>query len=217
MIIYLSVMVRKIIFFRILSFLTLLYIPLGLAAEESIKTLLVVGDSLSAGYGFDPKQGWVSLLNERIQKQGLPYRVINMSVSGNTTSNGVTSLPAALKEYKPTWVIIGLGSNDGLRGLSTVEMKKNLNQMIEVSKAANAKVLLVGFLIPVNYGPVYRKQFEAVFQEVATRYQIPQVPFLLKDVALNPDLMQDDGLHPNAKAQPKLVETVWPYLKKMGF
>ncbi len=174
-----------------------------------------MGDSLSAAYGIDPNKGWVPLLAERLQNEKLPYKVVNISTSGDTSRNGVEKLKPALKEYKPAIVILGLGSNDGLRGLSTDALYNNLSEMIELSKNAQARVLLIGFLIPVNYGPVYRSKFEQVYKDLADKYQLPKVPFLLDKVALSPEFMQEDGLHPNEKAQPIILDTVWDYLKNM--
>lgn len=181
----------------------------------STPTILVVGDSLSAAYGIDPNLGWVTLLQKKLKTDQYPYRVINISTSGDTTSNGIEKLPKALKEYRPAIVILGLGSNDGLRGLAIPALKQNLSTLITLSKNAKAKVLLLGFLIPPNYGPVYSNAFQQVFVEVANRYQLQRVPFLLQNIALNPDLMQDDGLHPNEAAQPIILDNVWPYLKKL--
>ena len=178
-------------------------------------TLLVVGDSLSSAYGIPPDLGWVTLMQERLSKQMPHFQVINISNPGDTTSNGLEKLPKALDQYQPSIVIIALGSNDGLRGLPANEMRKNLDILITLSKKHHAKVLLVGFLIPVNYGPVYRKQFEAVFQSLIRQHHLVNVPFLLKNVALDPHLMQSDGLHPNESAQPIILQNVWPYLKKL--
>lgn len=178
-------------------------------------TLLVLGDSLSSAHGIDPKKGWVSLLEARLEQEKLPYHVVNISTSGDTTRNGLEKLHNALKTYKPSIVILGLGSNDGLRGLSTEAMYQNLNKMIEESQKAHAKVLLLGLLIPMNYGPVYRTKFEQVFKDLTDKYQLVKVPFLLDEVALKPEFMQEDGLHPNEKAQPIILDTVWPYLRKM--
>lgn len=175
----------------------------------------MVGDSLSSAHGIDPKKGWVSLLGERLEQEKLPYQIVNISTSGDTTRNGLEKLNNALKTYQPSIVILGLGSNDGLRGLSTVAMQNNLNKMIEESKKSHAKLLLLGFLIPVNYGPVYRAKFEQVFKDLANKHHLIKVPFLLDKVALNPEYMQEDGLHPNELAQPIILDTVWVYLKKL--
>ncbi len=193
----------------------MLCLPSLALATSSISTILVVGDSLSAAYGIPPEQGWVSLLEKRLEDNKYPYHVVNVSISGNTSSNGLTSLPQALKQYKPSIVIIGLGSNDGLRGLSTVAMQSNLSQMVELAKKTKARVLLAGFLIPVNYGPIYRKKFEHVFETVSDEYHLPRIPFLLEKVVLKPELIQNDGLHPNEAAQPLILDTVWPFLEKM--
>jgi acyl-CoA thioesterase-1 len=182
--------------------------------HSSPSTILVVGDSLSAAYGIPINQGWVSLLEERLKHQQLPYQIVNISMSGDTTSQGLTKLPAALNQYQPAVVIIALGANDGLRGLPTALIQKNLDKLVLLSKQRHAKVLLIGLLLPLNYGPLYRAQFERVYSAVTNRYHLRQVPFLLKDIALNPDLMQADGLHPNATAQPLIVDNVWPFLEK---
>lgn len=184
------------------------------SVHSSPSTILVVGDSLSAGYGIAINQGWVMLLAERLKQQHLPYQVVNISMSGDTTSQGLAKLPSALKQYKPTVVIIALGANDGLRGLPVSLIEQNLNQLVLLSTQYHAKVLLIGLLLPINYGPLYRKQFEQAYKTVANRYHLYQVPFLLKDIALNPDLMQIDGLHPNATAQALVLENVWPFLEK---
>jgi len=178
-------------------------------------TILVVGDSLSAAYGINIEKGWVALLEKRLQQENLPYHVINISTSGDTTRNGLAKLPPALKQYKPTIVLIGLGSNDGLRGLSPDVMQVNLIKMVELSQKENARVLLLGSLIPMNYGPEYRKKFEQAFDNTAKQYKLPKVPFLLDGVWDSPELIQDDNLHPNEAAQPIILENVWPYLKKM--
>jgi acyl-CoA thioesterase-1 len=177
--------------------------------------ILIMGDSLSAAHGINPNQGWVTLLQNRLQSYRLDYKIINASIGGNTTRNGLEALAALLKDYQPDIVIIGLGSNDGLRGLSTIAMKKNLKDMIQLSEQNHAKVLLIGFLIPLNYGPVYRTQFEQVFKTLSQEYHLPTVPFLLEKVVLNPTLMQSDGLHPNEEAQPIILDTLWPYLEPL--
>ena len=181
---------------------------------SSPSTILVVGDSLSAAYGININQGWVMLLAERLKQQHLPYQVVNISMSGDTTAQGLAKLPSALKQYTPTVVIIALGANDGLRGLPVSFIQQNLNQLVILSRQSQAKALLVGLLLPLNYGPLYRKQFEQVYKTVANHHHLYQVPFLLQDIALKPDLMQIDGLHPNATAQPLILENVWPFLKK---
>lgn len=178
-------------------------------------TILVVGDSLSAGYGINVDEGWVSLLARRLETQGYGYRVVNASSSGETTGGGRTRLPRALDLHKPVLVILELGSNDGLRGLPLEQMRANLDAMIDLAKAKGSQVLLVGMQIPPNYGPTYTGGFQATFTELARRHQVPLVPFFMDGVALRSDLMQDDELHPNAAGQPLLLDNVWPLLEPM--
>nr|WP_233350326.1 arylesterase [Kushneria phosphatilytica] len=171
---------------------------------------MVLGDSLSAARGIERNQGWVNLLRERL---GDEQTVVNASISGDTTAGGLARLPEALELHQPDIVLLELGGNDGLRGLSLEQMKANLAQMIEKSQAAGARVGLLGIRIPPNYGPAYTKAFRAIYPELARQYEIPLVPFLLKDVALHDDLMQNDGIHPNAAAQPILLDNVWPLVQ----
>jgi acyl-CoA thioesterase-1 len=182
-------------------------------SEQS--TILVLGDSLSSAQGIDPDKGWVSLLSKRLKQENSPYCVVNLSTSGDTSRNGLLKLDSALKTYKPSIVILGLGSNDGLRGLSTEALYQNLDKIIIKSKETGAKVLLIGLLIPKNYGPIYRTKFEQVFKDLAEKHHLAKVPFLLDKVALSPELMQEDGLHPNEKAEPIILDNVWIYLKNM--
>jgi acyl-CoA thioesterase I len=183
----------------------------GEAAAQN-GTILVLGDSLSAAYGMKPEQGWVSLLQKRLQAQGYGYRVVNTSVSGETTSGGLQRLPRALNLHKPQIVIIELGGNDGLRGLPVSTTRQNLMKMVELSKAAGAEVVLAGMQMPPNYGPRYTKEFANAFGEVAERHKTVLVPFLLDKVAFEPGMMQEDGLHPTARAQPIVVDNLWPLL-----
>lgn len=175
--------------------------------------LLVMGDSLSAAFGIPVQQGWVALLGERLRAQGSRLRVVNASVSGETTQGGVTRLPTELARARPTVVVIELGANDGLRGQSLEAMRDNLRRMVRLSQEAGARVLLVGMRIPPNYGPQYGEQFFHSFETVASETRVPLVRFFLERVALRPDLMQEDGLHPTAQAQPLLLDTVWPALR----
>lgn len=177
--------------------------------------ILVIGDSLSAAHGMPIERGWVFLLAERLQKESLSYQVVNLSTSGDTSSNGLDKLPGALQQYKPRIVIIGLGSNDGLRGLSIKALENNLKSMITLSEAAGARVMLLDAVIPINYGPAYRQQFEAVFPNLASAHHIPLVPFVLKSIALDANLMQSDRLHPNEAAQPIILENVWTSLRPL--
>jgi acyl-CoA thioesterase I len=184
-------------------------------AVASDRTILVFGDSLSAALGLRAEQGWVALLAQRLQSQGYGYEVINASVSGETSSGGLQRLPRALDLHRPAIVMLELGANDGLRGLPLEEMRANLTKMIQLAQANGAKVVLLGIRLPPNYGPRYGDQFAATFAAVAQQYHLPLVPFLLQDVALNPALMQGDGLHPNAAGEPAVLENVWPQLKPL--
>ncbi|HTL20449.1 MAG TPA: arylesterase [Steroidobacteraceae bacterium] len=184
-------------------------------AVASGSTILVFGDSLSAAYGVRPEQGWVTLLTQRLQTQGYGYQVINASVSGETSSGGLERLPRALSLHAPDILILELGANDGLRGLPVNAMHDNLAQMVRLAQAAGARVLLVAIRIPPNYGPRYTDEFGRAYGEIAQKYHLPLVPFLLEKVALDAALMQEDGLHPNAAAQPIILDTVWPHLKPL--
>ena len=181
----------------------------------SASTILVFGDSLSAAYGIRPEQGWVTLLTQRLQTQGYGYQVVNASVSGETSSGGLERLPRALSLHTPGIVVLELGANDGLRGLPVSAMRDNLAQMVRLAQRAGAHVLLVGIRIPPNYGPRYTDEFARVYPELAQQYHLPLVPFLLEKVALDPALMQEDGMHPNAAAEPIVLDTLWPYLKPL--
>jgi acyl-CoA thioesterase-1 len=175
----------------------------------------VLGDSLSAGYGIPAEQGWVSLLQRRLAERGFPHQVVNASISGDTTSGGLSRLPAALERHRPTLVILELGANDGLRGQLPLAMANNLGRMIELSRQAGAQVLLAEMRIPPNYGPSYTQKFQATFGELAKHYDILLIPFLLEGVAGNPALIQEDGLHPRAEAQPRILDNVWPVLEPL--
>ena len=179
-------------------------------------TLLVLGDSLSAAHGLQVEQGWVALLQARLNEQSSPaWRVVNASISGETSSGGRARLADILDEGPADIVLLGLGSNDGLQGKSLAQLKANLNAMLDIAKASGAQVLLLGNLIPPNYGPVYSNGFAKVYSDISTQQEIPLVPFLLEGVATEFDLMQADGLHPTAKAQPRILENVWPYLQAL--
>lgn len=175
----------------------------------------MLGDSLSAGYGIRIEEGWVALLQARLKTQGYGYRVVNASVSGETSSGGLARLPRALELHRPAIVVIELGANDGLRGLPLDATRRNLTQMVELARAAGARVLLVGMRLPPNYGPRYTSEFQELFGALAKRYDLALVPFLLRDVALHEALMQADGLHPNSKAQALMLDTVWPALRPL--
>ena len=184
-------------------------------AVASDRTILVFGDSLSAAHGIRPQEGWVTLLTQRLQSQGYGYQVVNASVSGETTGGGGERLPRALQLHHPAIVLLELGANDGLRGLPLEEARANLAKMVQLSQAAGARVLLLGMRLPPNLGPRYTEQFAHVFPELANQYHLPLVPFLLDKVALHAELIQEDGLHPNARAQPLILDNVWPYLRPL--
>ena len=175
-------------------------------------TLLVVGDSLSAGYGLETGAGWVDLLRRRLQQLRTRWQVINASISGDTTAGGLARLPALLSRDRPQVVVIELGGNDALRGLQLTDTRANLEQMVALCKRAGARVLLVGMQIPPNYGAAYTERFAAIFPEVARTQHVALVPFLLAGVVAHPDWFQSDNIHPTARAQPVMLETVWPRL-----
>jgi acyl-CoA thioesterase-1 len=184
-------------------------------AAASAPTILVLGDSLSAGYGLKVDATWVALLEQRLAKQGYGYRVVNASISGETTGGARSRLPRALELHKPAVVIIELGGNDGLRGLPLKQVRSNFEYLIETSQAAHAKVVLVGMRMPPNYGAEYANSFHALYGELAKKYDVPLVNFFLQGVAHDDSLMQADGIHPNATAQPKLLDNLWPALNKV--
>jgi acyl-CoA thioesterase-1 len=179
------------------------------------KTILVFGDSLSSAYGIAAKRGWVALLAARLQRERLDYNVVNASISGETTAGGVSRLPRVLARHRPAVVILGLGANDGLRGLPVAEMKKNLAAMIGVSRKAGARVLLVGMRVPPNYGPDYTRDFAAAFAELARARKTALLPFLLEGMAEDLRLFQSDRIHPTEDAQPLLLENVWKALRPL--
>ncbi len=187
----------------------------ALAAAAPAETLVVLGDSLSAGYGIRPEDGWVALLGQRLQKEGYGYRVVNASVSGETTDGGLARLPRVLAAHHPAVLVVELGANDGLRGLPVAEMRHNLDKIVAAATAAGARVLVVGMRMPENYGPEYTERFAASFAEVAKAHHAALVPFLLERVALDESNFQADRLHPVAAAQGRLLETVWPELKPL--
>ena len=184
----------------------------GAALAAAPKTVLVLGDSLSAAHNIAADQGWVHLLEVRLGKMEPPWRVVNASISGETTLSGRHHLPALLARYKPDVLILELGGNDGLRGLPLDAMKDNLAAMIDMARQAHARVLLVGIELPVNYGPRYRDALRGVYADLARSKRTALVPFLLEKVALDPSLMQADGLHPTAAGEPAVFATVWAQL-----
>jgi len=178
-------------------------------------TILIVGDSISAGFGIDPQKGWVMLLQQRLQEKKYAYQVVNSSISGDTTSNGLNRLPAMLQQYHPQITIIELGGNDGLRGLPLNVIKQNVASMISLAKKAGSKVLLLGVRLPPNYGPQYTQLFRQLFVNLAKEESVNLVPLFLNHVDDNPQLMQVDGIHPKEEAQVILLNNVWPILEKL--
>jgi acyl-CoA thioesterase-1 len=197
------------------SIVAMALVSVASAGAPGPRTIVVLGDSLSAGYGIKIQQGWVSLLAQRLADEGYGYRVVNASVSGETTQGGLARLPRTLETHAPAIVIVELGGNDGLRGLPLEESRKNLARIVELSRAAKARVLLVGMIIPPNYGPRYGQEYREMFASLASRYSVAFVPFLLDQVALKPEWMQADGIHANAAGQPQMLENVWPKLKPL--
>jgi acyl-CoA thioesterase-1 len=195
---------------RIIAFCVLLLAAAAESAEPP--TVLVFGDSLSAGYGIDVDQSWASLLQSRLQEQGYEHRVVNASISGETTEGGASRIGNAVDTFSPALVILALGGNDGLRGFPPSRTKENLETIVNTSTASGAAVVLLGITIPRNYGQRYIEQFEASFREVATQYGIPWIEFFMEGVALNEELMLSDGIHPNAAAQPLLLDNAWPII-----
>lgn len=196
------------------AFLLLLLINSGSLQAAERPVILVMGDSLSAAYNLPASAGWVSLLEERLKSQ-TNWQVVNASISGETTSGGLTRLPRLLRQHQPDLVLLELGANDGLRGLPPKLISNNLEKMLTLSQESGAKVMLIGILLPPNYGPAYLAQFEQTYPNLAKKHQLPLVPFLLEGVADKPSLMQADGLHPTAEAQPIILETVWLELKAL--
>lgn len=177
------------------------------------KSVLVFGDSLSSAYGIAQSRGWVALLGERLKHEQPDYIVVNESISGETSAGGRARIDAALARHKPAIVVLELGGNDGLRGLPLLQMKQNLAAMIEQSQKAGARVLLLGMKMPPNYGPDYTQSFEAAFGELAKRHRTALVPFLLEDIADQPDMFQPDRIHPAEAAQPLMLDRVWKALR----
>ena len=198
-----------------LTFFLLLAISALAPAQGAIApTVLVFGDSLSAGYGIDVDQSWPALLQSRLASQGYEHRVINASISGETTEGGKTRIGPALQRFHPELVILELGGNDGLRGFPTEVMKDNLKTIIETTKSSGAAVVILGIRIPSNYGPRYTQAFENVYRELSEQLGVLWIEFLMDGVASNEALMQDDGIHPNADAQSILLDNAWPIIRQ---
>jgi acyl-CoA thioesterase-1 len=193
-----------------------LVMALWLTAQgASAATLLVLGDSISAGFGLDIRQGWVNLLQQRLNAQGLDYQVVNASISGDTSAGGLARLAPLLATHKPALVVVDLGGNVGLRGQPPAQLQQNLAGIIQQSQKAGAKVLLLGMKLPPNYGTRYGEMFTQVYLQLASVEKVPLVPFFLEGVGGVPMLMQGDGIHPTAAAQPRLLENLWPQLQPL--
>jgi acyl-CoA thioesterase-1 len=201
----------------LVAVLFVLSAPLHAAGAAPI---LVVGDSLSAAYGIAPEQGWVHLLGARLAGRGDARPLVNASISGETTAGGLARLPGLLAEHRPALVMVELGANDGLRGLPLAEIRANLTRILQAIRAAGARPMLLGIELPLNYGTRYREGLRTMYRDLATEFNAPLVPFLLDGVALDPELMQSDGLHPRAAGQAKILDNVWavlqPELAKLG-
>ena len=189
---------------------TLLFLGASASAYSAPKTVLVVGDSLSAEYGLTRGSGWVALLEQRLKAQKIDARIVNASISGETTSGGRTRLPALLQQHKPNLVVLELGANDGLRGLPVPAAEDNLRTMIALAQKNQAKVLLVGMRMPPNYGRAYTERFAGMYKELSSQLKVPLVPFMLDGVAQEPANFQADRLHPLATAHPTILNNIWP-------
>lgn len=190
----------------------LVSIVLCFSGISQAKSIVVLGDSISASYGFEVQHGWVALLEQKLKSSHPDYTMINASISGDTTAGGLARLPLLLKQYQPEIVMLELGANDGLRGMSLKAMQQNLSAIIKQSQKSGARVLLLSMRIPSNYGKRYTDMFYNSYQKVASKHKISVVPFILEDVALDKSQLQQDGLHPNAKAQPIIANHIAPYL-----
>jgi len=197
---------------RLVLVLVLLLSPMPLTASDDQPTILVLGDSISAGYGVAVEDGWVGGLSARLEGENYPHRVVNASISGDTTSGGRARLPNAVERHKPDIVIIELGGNDGLRGQPLEAMRQNLQAMIEQARGAGARVLLLGIRLPPNYGRAYIERFIGVYEELAETTGVALVPRVLDGVGERREFMQDDGIHPNADGHAAILDNVWPTL-----
>jgi acyl-CoA thioesterase-1 len=195
-----------------ISLLVVLWLP---AQGAYAASLLVLGDSISAGFGLDKQLGWVNLLQQRLTAQGLDYQVVNASISGDTSAGGLARIGPLLSEHQPALVVVELGGNDGLRGQSPAQLQENLAAIITQSKASGARVLLLGMQLPPNYGVRYNQLFTQVYVQLAASEQVALVPFFLQGVGGVPALMQGDGIHPAAAGQPRLLENIWPQLQPL--
>jgi len=182
------------------------------AESTGAPTVLIFGDSLSAGYGIEMDQSWASLLQARLKEQGYEHQVVNASISGETTEGGATRISAALDEFSPELIILELGGNDGLRGFPASRMKTNLETIVTTAKSSGANVVLLGIRIPTNYGPRYSASFEKVFRDISVEHNIAWIEFFMEGIALNDELLLEDRIHPNSEAQPILLDNAWPII-----
>jgi len=187
----------------------------ALSSPAIAGTVLIVGDSLSAAYGMPVEQGWVALLQKRLASEQPGWQIVNSSISGDTTANARARLPQAMQRHQPEVVVLELGGNDGLRGLSLERMKANLADMIAMIHDNSARVLLIGVQLPPNYGPVYTSRFHAIYRELAEEYDVVLLPSMVEGVGTRSDLMQGDGIHPNVRAQPMIAERIWQRLEPL--
>lgn len=188
---------------------------LATSPAAAAPTILVLGDSLSSAYGISDQQGWVKLLEDKLDENGYPHTVVNASTSGDTTRDALSRLDATMERHRPRIVIIELGGNDGLRAFSIDAIERSLTRILAAVRESGAKILLAGMRMPPNYGPVYTRAFEALYPSLAEQFDAALVPFFMQGVATDPGLMQDDGIHPNAAAQPRLLDNVWPVLEPL--
>jgi acyl-CoA thioesterase-1 len=202
----------------LLSMRYFIFLYLLLAGAPSLAsaapTVLIIGDSLSAAYGIDVDQSWVTLLQSRLEQQGYEHRVVNASIGGDTTESGATRIGQAIETFAPALVILELGGNDGLRGIPSSTIRNNLRTIVQTSTDSGASVVMLGIHIPPNYGQRYTEEFDEVFRQLAAELQIPWIEFFMEGVALNDELMQSDGIHPNAAAQPMLLDNAWPIINE---
>lgn len=176
------------------------------------QNILVIGDSISSAHGMPKDQGWVALLQKRLQSEQLPYKVINLSIGGDTSANALSRLPQALEQHQPHILLLEIGGNDGLRGLSLAQLRQNLERMITLTVGKKIQVMLLGIQLPPNYGPHYTDQFNDIYRQLADQYQLVLLSSIVDGIGGKPELMQTDGIHPNAEAQAMMLELVWPGL-----
>ena len=198
--------------FKFVLVAILLVVPMHTVFAQ---TILVMGDSVSSAYGMRKEQGWVTLLQQRMQAEKPPYTVVNLSVSGDTSANALNRLPQALKQHQPHILLLEIGGNDGLRGLSLSQMQHNLESMVSLAVSKGVQVMLLGIQLPPNYGSHYTDKFNDIYRQLANQYQLTLLPSIVDGIGGKPEFMQIDGVHPNTKAQPMILELVWPKLEKL--